>query len=103
MARSCLHVSQGMSHGPVCYVLTTASGASDGAVEHLRSLSGFLVLDICPPAPAGGVLTDMPAEIHFGAFTAVFMAVLKYGTGDAPVMCTHPVRIAQDALAQVNG
>lgn len=33
VARGCFHVSEGMSHGLVCHVLTTVAGALDGAVE----------------------------------------------------------------------
>ena len=88
-----------MFHGLVCHVLTKVAGASDDAVEQLRSLSGFLVQEFCPTAPAGEVPTGMPAEIHFGAFIAAFMDVPEYGMEDAPVMCTHTVRSVREALS----
>ena len=91
-AHGCFHVSEGVSYGLVRHVLTTFTGASD-----------FLVLNVCPPAPAGEVPTSILPAILFGTFIAAFMAVLEFDIEDAPVMCTHTVRSVREALEKVEG
>lgn len=87
MARECFHVPKEMSPILVSLLLQTVTGASDGVVRQLQSLSGFAVQDVRPPAPAEVARKPMPADIHFSIFIAAFLAVIDHGTKDAPVVC----------------
>ena len=84
LARGSFSVAVELSPKLLQFILKKVAGVSPAVAKQLQCVSGFVVEDVFPSAPAGETPAPMRAEVHFRAFIAALVAVLEYGMGSAP-------------------